>query len=94
MTTYPEGSTRTYLLIYLVNMVLLGATCAIFIEVPMHWGNTAVELGIATAQVFLTVVFYMHLRQSTPMVRLASIVGLVWLTILIALTINDYLTRA
>lgn len=93
MTDYPEGSLRSDVLVYLAMMALLGITCGIFVGVKMGWGNTAVELGIATAQAVLTAVFSMHLRQSTPMVRLASIVGLIWLTILIGLTINDYLTR-
>jgi cytochrome c oxidase subunit 4 len=49
---------------------------------------------IAAVQALLIVMFSMHLRWSPPIVRVFALAGLVWMSILIAGTMDDVLTRA
>jgi caa(3)-type oxidase subunit IV len=50
-------------------------------------------MAIAAAKVALILLFFMKLRSSSALVRLASLAGLFWLVFMFALTAGDYLTR-
>ena len=55
--------------------------------------NTVAALGIAGLKATLVVWFFMHARSSPRLVWLVAVGGLLWLAILLALTMGDYLTR-
>jgi caa(3)-type oxidase subunit IV len=46
--------------------------------------------GTKSALVFL---FFMHVRFASRLTQLFALTGFAWLAILLALTLNDYLTR-
>ena len=52
-----------------------------------------VELGIAAVMVMTVLTFSMELTQAPPLVRLFSILGFFWLSILFGIMMVDYLTR-
>lgn len=52
-----------------------------------------VTLGCAGVQAVLGLLFFMHLREATPLVRIYASVGFVWLLLMFGLTLADYLTR-
>lgn len=56
--------------------------------------NVVVALAIATFKSSLVVLYFMHARYSPRRTQLVIISGVVWLAILLALTLSDYLTRA
>ena len=56
--------------------------------------NAAANLSIAGLKALLVATFFMHLRERPALVRLAAVLGVVWLTILIGLSLSDVLTRA
>ncbi len=56
--------------------------------------NVVVALVIATLKATLVVLFFMHAWYSPRRTQLVIISGIVWLAILLALTLTDYLTRA
>ncbi len=56
--------------------------------------NIVVALTIATFKATLVVLFFMHARYSPRRTQFVIISGIVWLAILLALTLTDYLTRA
>lgn len=86
-------SARTYLVVTVVLLVLAGSTVGL---ATVHLGiwNTPIALGIAAIKALLIAVFFMELRDSFPLPRLAAVVALIWLTILIGFTMDDVLTRA
>jgi cytochrome c oxidase subunit IV len=87
-------SRRTYFLVYLALLVLLGASLGVaFIDIS-PFIDTALAFLIATVKAALVVLFFMHVRYSDALVRLFMAAGLVWLAILIGLTLVDYLSRA
>jgi cytochrome c oxidase subunit 4 len=55
--------------------------------------NVVVAIGIATAKAVLIVLYFMHVRYSPPLVRLAAVAGFVWLGILLVLLLADYAAR-
>lgn len=73
-------------------LILLVLTVAAAL-VPLGGYNHAASMLIAVLKAALVVVFFMHLRWSSPIMRLFACAGLVWLAILMALTLSDYLTR-
>ena len=50
-------------------------------------------MAIATAKAVLIVLFFMHLLYSHRLTMVISVASFLWLAIMIALTLNDYLTR-
>jgi cytochrome c oxidase subunit 4 len=56
--------------------------------------SIAVALAIAFAKAALVSLIFMDVNRSSPLVRLIVLSGLFWLTIMLALTFGDYLTRS
>lgn len=55
--------------------------------------GAAAALAIAFTQMVLVILFFMRLRQSTSVVRVAACAGYFWLWIIFMLVFADYLTR-
>ena len=84
---------RIYILVWAVLICLTGLTAGLsFID--LHRWSTVVAFLIAFTKAGLVVAFFMHLyyeRQKTVWIWAA--VGVFWLSILLILTMNDYVTR-
>ena len=52
-----------------------------------------VALTIATCKALLVIFYFMHVRYSSPLTWVFALGGFLWLVILLALTLSDYLTR-
>jgi cytochrome c oxidase subunit 4 len=88
---------RVYFTIFAALMVLTAVTVWVaFMDLGTIWGplNSVIALSIATLKATLVVLFFMHVRYSSRLTALAIAAGLFWLAIFIALTMNDYLSRA
>ena len=83
---------KIYYAIFATLMVLTGVTVAIaYIDLgPL---NTVVALAIACFKAMIVVLYFMHVKYSTRLIKLTVIAGLYWMGILLALTLSDYLTR-
>lgn len=81
-----------YFVVYGVLMLLLVATVlAAFLEAgPLA---IVIALLIAIIKSVLVVLYFMHVRLSSPLVKLFVVAGIFWLGILFVLTFSDYLTR-
>ena len=84
---------KTYVLVWAVLMCLTGLTAGVsFID--LHRWSTVVAFLIATAKAGLVVTFFMHLwYEKEKTIWIWAVVAAVWLTLLITLTMGDYLTR-
>jgi cytochrome c oxidase subunit 4 len=73
-------------------MLLLALTwCIGYVDLGMF--NVIIALGIAIIKVLLVALFFMHIKGSSPLLRLAATVGVIWLLIMLSLTLSDYFTR-
>jgi cytochrome c oxidase subunit 4 len=55
--------------------------------------NTAVAMLISLAKGALILLFFMHLRHGSGLIRVAAMAGVFWLGILFVLALSDFLTR-
>jgi cytochrome c oxidase subunit 4 len=86
-------STKTYYLIYFALLALTLLTCALSFVPQVGWHAT-VGLGIASVKAGLIAVFFMHILTADRLPWLTLLAGLLWFSILLGLTLADYLTRA
>jgi cytochrome c oxidase subunit IV len=83
---------RTYVVVALVLLALTGLTIGVA-YLPLGPWHTVAALGIAATKAVLIGLYFMHLRFSPSMTRLAALAGLLWLTILLTGTLDDVVTR-
>jgi cytochrome c oxidase subunit 4 len=79
-------------LVWFALLVLLAATVS-SAYVPLGAFNSVINMIIAAIKVSLVLIFFMKLRSSSALVRLAAGAGLFWLMFMFALTATDYFTR-
>jgi cytochrome c oxidase subunit 4 len=86
-------SVKAYVGVFLALMLLTGVTVW---AAGQDFGpyNTAVAVGIAIAKATLVVLIFMHVRWGTKLTQLYVVSGVVFLLILIAITMSDYVSRA
>jgi len=92
MTAAVHPTTRTYYTVFAVLLVLLLATVVVA-EIDLGPLNFLAAALIATVKAVLIMLFFMHVRYSTPLTWLFAAAGFFWLAILFGLTIADYWTR-
>ena len=83
---------RTYLAVFAILVLLLVATIGVSF-LPRGPFAIAVAMGIAFSKAVLIAIYFMHLRSSNRLTWVFSGAALLWFGILVALTLNDYLTR-
>jgi cytochrome c oxidase subunit 4 len=83
----------TYVLTWLALMALLALTCASS-YFPMGTWNGVLNLGISCAKALLIAVFFMHLRNAGALLRIAALIGVLWLALLFGLSATDFATRS
>ena len=91
----PHVPLRTYYLVFAALMFLMILTIsAAFL--PHHtlgaW-STIIALAIATTKAILVILYFMHVKYASPLVKIFVISGFVWFFIALGLTFSDYLTR-
>jgi cytochrome c oxidase subunit 4 len=73
-------------------MLLLALTwCIGYVDLGMF--NVVIALAIAIIKALLVALFFMHVKGSSPLLRLAATVGVIWLLIMLSLTLTDFFTR-
>ena len=85
--------TTIYYGIFAILLILTGVTVAAA-YVDLGRLNTVVALAIACFKAMIVVLYFMHVKYSTRLIKLTVVAGLYWMGILFALTLGDYLTRA
>ncbi len=73
-------------------MALLALTWSIGYVNLGHF-NLVVGLAISVTKMLLIALFFMHLKGGSRLLHLAAFGGLIWLVLMFALTLADYLSR-
>ena len=84
---------KIYYVIFAMLMVLTAVTVGVA-YIDLGAMNAVVALTIACFKALIVVLFFMHVKYSTRLIKLTVIAGLYWMGILFVLTFSDYLTRA
>lgn len=85
-------SVQTYLTVFGLLLLLLLATVGAA-HLPLGPLNFPVAMAIATTKAALIVLFFMHLLHSHRLNVLVSVAAFLWLALLLAFTVADYLSR-
>ncbi len=85
-------STRSLVLVCLLLLVLTAATIG-FSFLNLGTLHTPVGLGIAALKAILILAFFMHVRASSGLTRLAIAVGILWFGILLFGVLDDVIAR-
>jgi cytochrome c oxidase subunit 4 len=86
-------SPRIYFAVFAALVVLtLVTTGAAFIDLGIL--NPVVAITIAVCKASLVVLYFMHVRYSPRLTWVFIGAGVLWITILMAFTLSDVLTRA
>jgi cytochrome c oxidase subunit 4 len=83
---------RTYVGTWIALLGLLALTCASSF-VPMGRFNLIANVAIAAVKALLVVIFFMRVLKGGPVVRLIAVAGIVWLSLLVILSMNDFALR-
>jgi cytochrome c oxidase subunit IV len=82
----------TYYKVGAVLFVLMFLTIAMaYIDLGKF--NIVVALTIAIVKAVLVVMYFMHVKYNTKLVWIFAGAGFVWLVIMFAITMSDYMTR-
>jgi cytochrome c oxidase subunit 4 len=83
---------RLYILVFAALIALTALTTGVAFINLGKW-NTVAALVIALCKATLVVLFFMHLRWGSNLLRIVVASSLLWLVILIGLTLSDVFTR-
>jgi cytochrome c oxidase subunit IV len=85
-------SIRTYLLIFISLMILLGITIGAAYS-DLGELNLAVAMLIAVVKAALIILFFMHVRYGRKLTWVFAGAGFFWLAIMLLFAMSDYATR-
>ena len=84
--------TRVYYLVFLALMV--GTAVTVWVAyLDLGFANTAVAMGIAVTKATLVILYFMHVKYGSRLTWIVVASGFIWLGILFALGMSDYLSR-
>jgi cytochrome c oxidase subunit 4 len=83
---------RVYLIVFAALMALTATTVWVAFH-DLGRLNVIIALAIAVTKAILVALYFMHVRYSSRLTQIVVGGGLLWLTIMIGLTMSDYLTR-
>jgi cytochrome c oxidase subunit 4 len=83
---------RTYYLIFAALLVLTSVTVVVaFFDLGPF--NTIAAMSIASLKATLIILYFMHARYGSRLVWVFLGCGILWLGVLLALTMSDYVGR-
>jgi len=86
------ASFGSYLAIFGTLMVLTAITVAAS-RVDLGPLNVWIALLIAMVKASIVVLFFMHVKYSSPLIKLTAACGFIWLVFMFGLTFADYIGR-
>jgi cytochrome c oxidase subunit 4 len=80
---------------FIIFASLMGLTAVTVAAAYLDLGalNTVVALIIAVSKATLVILYFMHVRYSPSLTKLVVAGAVLWLLILLALTMTDYVSR-
>jgi cytochrome c oxidase subunit IV len=86
------ASFGSYVAIFGLLMLLTGVT-VFASRVDLGFMNVWVAVLIACVKASVVVLFFMHVKYSSPLIKLTAACGFVWLLFMFGLTFADYFGR-
>lgn len=88
-----EHSVGPYVMVLVGLFVLTGVTVgAAYVDFGHPWSDV-VAFAIAACKATLVVTYFMHVKGSSAMIKMAAVSGFFWMVIFFALVMPDFFTR-
>lgn len=86
-------SPRIYFGVFAALLLLTGVNVGVSY---LHLGafNGAIALTIAVVEAVLVILFFMHVRYSSRVLKLTVVAGIFTLAVLLTMSMSDYISRA
>ncbi len=84
---------KVYVGVFAILIAMTATTTAVSFLDLGPW-NTVAALAIAIFKATLVVLFFMHVRYGGRLTKLVIAGGLLWLAIMLALTLSDFVSRS
>jgi len=85
---------KPYGLVLLALFSLTAITVlAAYVDFGHPWSDL-VALAIALVKASLVVTFFMHVKGSSPLIKLSAVAGFFWVLIFFVIILTDYLERS
>jgi cytochrome c oxidase subunit IV len=92
MSAHVVGNRFTYFLVFLALMI--GTVLTVWVaEHNFGWLNLPVALAIAATKELLVIMFFMHLKDHSKLIKVTFGAAFFFFAILVAHTLSDYLSR-
>lgn len=82
-----------YLMVYATLVVFTGIT-VLAAEFDMGFMNPVVALGIASFKAVIVILFFMHVKYQSRLIKMTIVAGFFTFLVLITMTLSDYVSRA
>ncbi len=91
--THTVVGPRIYVTILLA--LLLGTALTVWASfIDLGFWNPIIALAIASTKALLVLLYFMHVKYSTNLTKLAVVGAIFMFTVLVSLTLADYISRA
>lgn len=82
-----------YVMVFGTLLVFTGITVgAAYID--MKWANPVIALGIASFKAVIVILFFMHAKYQSRLIKMTIASGFFVFLVLITMTLSDYISRA
>jgi cytochrome c oxidase subunit 4 len=86
-------SPRTYAIVFVTLLIFTGITVgAAYVNLGIL--NPIVALAIASFKAVIVILFFMHVKYQSKLVKLTVAAGFFTFIVLITMTLSDYMSRA
>lgn len=92
MSAHAHPTVKMFVAVWAALLVLTAITVGVA-TLDLGPFNAVVALTIATTKALLVLLFFMELRYSTPLTKIAVVSAIFFLFLLAGLTLSDYMTR-
>ena len=92
MSAHHPAPVRTYLAVFGALLALTALTTWIAFQ-DLGALNTPIALAVASLKVLIVVLYFMHVKGSSKLVKVMAATGFLWLLILFVLLMGDFRTR-
>ncbi|MEO6909953.1 MAG: cytochrome C oxidase subunit IV family protein [Edaphobacter sp.] len=84
---------KTYIMVYITLLFFTGLT-VVAAYVDLHIFNPIVALAIASTKAVIVILFFMHVKYQSRLIKLTVAAGFFSFFILSTMTLSDYMSRA
>ena len=82
-----------YVLVYVTLLICTGLT-VLAAEFDLGFMNPVVALGIASFKAVIVILFFMHVKYQSRLIKMTVGAGFFTFLVLITMTLSDYISRA